>query len=81
MTLVDYIIMSLDSKHAEACFSPSATDSLYLLVAQVPRPSRFMYGDFCAHDDNDDNSTTDYFTPCTCARSNYHRILPTETGD
>ena len=30
--------MSLDSKHAEARFSPNATDLLYLLVAQVPRP-------------------------------------------
>ena len=30
--------MSLDLKHAEARFSPNATDSLYLLVAQVPRP-------------------------------------------
>ena len=30
--------MFLDSKHAEAHFSPNATDSLYLLVAQVPRP-------------------------------------------
>ena len=30
--------MSLDSKHAEARFSPNLTDSLYLLVAQVPRP-------------------------------------------
>ena len=30
--------MSIDSKHAEAHFSPNATDSLYLLVAQVPRP-------------------------------------------
>ena len=32
------------------------------------------YGDFCAHDDNDNNNdnndTTDYFTPCTCARGN-----------
>ena len=30
------------------------------------------YGDFCAHDDNDDNNndTTDYFTPCACARGN-----------
>ena len=28
------------------------------------------YGDFCAHNDNDDNDndTTDYFTPCACAR-------------
>ena len=26
------------------------------------------YGDFCAHDDN--NDTTDYFTPCACARGN-----------
>ena len=33
------------------------------------------YGDFCAHDDNDnndDNDTTDYFTPCACARGNYY---------
>ena len=30
--------MSLDLKHAEARFSSNATDSLYLLVAQVPRP-------------------------------------------
>ena len=30
--------MSFDSKHSEARFSPNATDSLYLLVAQVPRP-------------------------------------------
>ena len=32
------------------------------------------YSDFCAHDDNDnndDNDTTDYFTPCACARGNY----------
>ena len=30
------------------------------------------YGDFCAHDDNDDNDndTTDYFTSCACARGN-----------
>ena len=27
------------------------------------------YGDFCAHDDND-NDTTDYFTPCACAWGN-----------
>ena len=27
------------------------------------------YGDFCAHDDND-NDTTDYFTPCACTRGN-----------
>ncbi|MCG8625067.1 MAG: hypothetical protein MJE68_24090 [Proteobacteria bacterium] len=26
------------------------------------------YGDFCAHDDNDNDDTTDYFTPCACAR-------------
>ena len=30
------------------------------------------YGDFCANDNNDDNDdTTDYFTPCACARGNY----------
>ena len=27
------------------------------------------YGDICAHDNND-NDTTDYFTPCTCAQGN-----------
>ena len=28
------------------------------------------YGDFCAHDDNDNdnNDMTDYFTPCTCTQ-------------
>ena len=26
------------------------------------------YGGFCAHDDNDDNDTTNYFTPCAYAR-------------
>ena len=25
------------------------------------------YGDFCANDDNDNDDTTDYFTPCACA--------------
>ena len=30
--------MSLDSKHTEAHSSPNSTDSLYLLVTQVPRP-------------------------------------------
>ena len=29
------------------------------------------YGDFCAHNDNDNNDTTNYFTPpCVCARGN-----------
>ena len=28
------------------------------------------YGDFCAHDNNDDD-TTDYFTPCACTRGKY----------
>ena len=27
------------------------------------------YGNFCAHDD-DDNDTSDYFTPCACVRGN-----------
>ena len=31
------------------------------------------YGDFCAHDDNDnDNDMTDYFTPYACAWDNYY---------
>ena len=29
------------------------------------------YGNFCAHDDNDNDDTTDYFTPCACARGKY----------
>ena len=30
------------------------------------------YGDFCANNDNNDNDdTTDYFTPCACARGKY----------
>ena len=30
------------------------------------------YGDFCANDNNDnDNDTADYFTPCACARGKY----------
>ena len=28
------------------------------------------YGDFCANDDNDNNNTTDDFTPCTCVQGN-----------
>ena len=32
------------------------------------------YGDFCANDNDDNNNdnddTTDYFTPCACARGN-----------
>ena len=28
------------------------------------------YGDFCAHDNDDNDDTTDYFTPCACARGN-----------
>ena len=32
------------------------------------------YGDFCANDNDNDNNndddTTDYFTPCACARGN-----------
>ena len=29
--------------------------------------------DFCAHDE-DNNDTTDYFTPCACARGNYKDV-------
>jgi hypothetical protein len=39
-----------------------------LQVAQVPR-SWDNYGEICAHDN--DNDTTDYFTPCACTRGNY----------
>ena len=35
------------------------------------------YGDFCANDNNNDDDdnddTTDYFTPCACARGNDNR--------
>ena len=28
------------------------------------------YGDFCADDNDNNNDTTDYFTPCACTRGN-----------
>ena len=28
------------------------------------------YGDFCTNNDNNYDDTTDYFTPCACARGN-----------
>ena len=62
----------LDSKHTEACFSPNSTDSLCLLVAQVPRS--WDMANFFANDNNNNNDnnddTTDYFTLCACARGN-----------
>ena len=30
------------------------------------------YGNFCAHDNDNDNDTTDYFTPCACVRDTNH---------
>ena len=53
--------MSLDLKHTEASSTPNSIDSRCLLVdAYISR-----YGDFCALNDDD---TTDYYTPCACAR-------------
>ena len=57
--------------HTEASFLPNSIDSLFTsrLDAYISR-----YGDFCAHDNDDDNNDmTDYFTPCACARGNYVR--------
>ena len=50
------------------------------------------YGDFCANDnnDNDNDDTTDYFTPCACARGknasestqqNWHTAEKVSPGD
>ena len=49
-------------------FSPNSTDSLCLLVAQVPRPPDMAI--FLLNDNNDNNNddTTDYFTPIAHAR-------------
>ena len=34
------------------------------------------YGNFGAHDNDDnDNDTTDYFTPCACTRANMKKVL------
>ena len=60
--------MSIDLTDTEASFSPNSIVLTSCLDVYISR-----YGDFCAHDDNDDNNndTTDYFTPCACARGNY----------
>ena len=52
--------MPLDSKHTEANFLTNLTDSLLIQVPRLP--------DFYVYDDNDD--TTDYFTPCACMWGN-----------
>ena len=66
--------MSLDSRHAEARFSPNATDSLNILVAQVPRPRDMaifvLTTTITTTTLNDNDDTTDYFTPCACAQGN-----------
>ena len=50
--------VSIDLKHTEASFSPSSVDSLCLRVARMPRsPDLAIFV-----------PTTDYFTPCACAR-------------
>ena len=36
------------------------------------------YGYFCANDDDDD--TTDYFTPCACARGNNNKLITNGLG-
>ena len=58
--------MSFDSRHSEARFSPNATDSLCLLVAQVPRPRDMAIFVLTT------TTTTRPITlpPCACARGN-----------
>ena len=53
------VVVSFNSKHTEAIFSPNLTDSLCQLVDQVPK-SRDI-ANFCAHDDN-----TTAGAPCAC---------------
>ena len=55
--------MPKESKHTEASFSPISTDSLCLLVVQMPR-SRDVAIFVPTTDKND------CFTPCACARGN-----------
>ena len=56
--------------------SPNVTDSLCLLVASGAYTSR--YGDLSANDyDNDNDDTTDYFTPCAYVRGNHFAGLNT----
>ena len=43
-------------------------DSFFMIMSRLDAYIS-RYGDFCANNDNDD--TTDYFTPCACARGNY----------
>ena len=56
--------MSLDSKHTEARFLPKFNATEILLTSQL---GASRDGNFCANNDNDD--TTDYFTPCTRAHA------------
>ena len=50
---------------------PVLTDLLLLQLAQVPRYPDLVI--FCVHDNNNDNdnNTTNYFTPCTFAWGKY----------
>ena len=61
--------MLLNSKHPETSFSPTSTESLYLQVAQMPRSQDLVI--FVDDNDNNNNDTSDYFTPCACAQGNY----------
>ena len=57
--------MLLDSECTEASFSPNSTYSLCSQLGQVPRfPDLAIF--VSIHNDNNDD-TTDYFTPCACA--------------
>ena len=55
--------MSLGSKHPEASFSPTLTDSLYFRVTEVPKSQDLVI--FFLDDDNN-NDTTDCFIPSAC---------------
>ena len=65
-TLVD--LLPNDLKHNEASFLTISTDMLCLRVAQMPRspdPAIFVLT----------TDTTDYFTPCACARGKNSVIM------
>ena len=66
--------MPLDFKCTEACFLLNSIDLLLLQLAQMSRSPDFVIFVSTTINDNDndnDDNTTDYFTPCACARGSY----------
>ena len=63
MTLMDRV--SQFDAHESRFFAEF--DSFVVLTSRLDAYIS-RYADFCANDDDDDDDTTDYFTPCACAR-------------